>query len=316
MDSIFGIIARRSGSPTFRRSFALILLAEAITILVAWLLLDANISGWIHDKTTQAIRISQLAASSRDWSLANSIPRDKKSPVLDRYRDSLKQLSKQQFPTNEGGVYLAVVDGGETYVLDPDDSNPMDDVGKANQWEREAYSSGKISHNDVPYSDGTGTYLEALTPILSNGKVVGLVGAEYDSATLAEFQALVRKAFWLSILPAILLSLIVAYLFANMFVEPMEIFRRIEETASRRGSVTSEATGADPLDNLSPREREVAELVRQGLKNKEIAEKLFVTQETIKQHLKNIKDKTGFSKLDLAVQAEASRIQAAPPATP
>ena len=55
----------------------------------------------------------------------------------------------------------------------------------------------------------------------------------------------------------------------------------------------------------------MAELVRRGLKNKEIAEKLVVTPETVKQHLKNIREKTGFTRVDLAVHAEASRIQSA-----
>lgn len=39
---------------------------------------------------------------------------------------------------------------------------------------------------------------------------------------------------------------------------------------------------------LSQRESEVAELVTQGLSNKEIADRLFVTEKTIKFHLTNI----------------------------
>ena len=39
---------------------------------------------------------------------------------------------------------------------------------------------------------------------------------------------------------------------------------------------------------LSKREVEVAELVSQGLANKKVAEKLFVTEKTIKFHLTNI----------------------------
>ncbi len=39
---------------------------------------------------------------------------------------------------------------------------------------------------------------------------------------------------------------------------------------------------------LSKREAEVAELVSQGLSNKEVANKLFVTEKTVKFHLTNI----------------------------
>ncbi|MCB9085063.1 MAG: helix-turn-helix transcriptional regulator [Bdellovibrionaceae bacterium] len=43
---------------------------------------------------------------------------------------------------------------------------------------------------------------------------------------------------------------------------------------------------------LSKREMEVAELVVQGLTNKEIAEKLFISASTLKTHLNNIYRKT------------------------
>lgn len=41
-------------------------------------------------------------------------------------------------------------------------------------------------------------------------------------------------------------------------------------------------------NGLSKREAEVAELVSKGLSNKEVADKLFVTEKTIKFHLTNI----------------------------
>ena len=44
---------------------------------------------------------------------------------------------------------------------------------------------------------------------------------------------------------------------------------------------------------LSPREREVIPLLNQGLSNREIAEKLFVSLATVKTHLHSIYEKTG-----------------------
>ena len=40
-----------------------------------------------------------------------------------------------------------------------------------------------------------------------------------------------------------------------------------------------------------------------------------MTPETVKQHLKNIREKTGFGKLDLAVHVEARRVLATSGAT-
>jgi DNA-binding NarL/FixJ family response regulator len=118
----------------------------------------------------------------------------------------------------------------------------------------------------------------------------------------------VVKAFWLSILPAILLALVLAYILATMFVEPMEIFRRIDESAAQLNRAAAGTIGDDPLGRLSPRENEIAELVRRGLENKEIAEALVISPETVKKHLKNIKEKTGLGRVNLAVQAEARRV--------
>src|SRR6202021_2407762 len=46
---------------------------------------------------------------------------------------------------------------------------------------------------------------------------------------------------------------------------------------------------------LSQREREIVQLVAQGYKNKEMAEKMFISEQTVKNHLHNIFDKLGVS---------------------
>jgi DNA-binding NarL/FixJ family response regulator len=55
---------------------------------------------------------------------------------------------------------------------------------------------------------------------------------------------------------------------------------------------------------LSAREREIVALVAQGYKNKEMAEKMFISEQTVKNHLHNIFDKLGVSdRLELALYA-------------
>jgi DNA-binding CsgD family transcriptional regulator len=59
------------------------------------------------------------------------------------------------------------------------------------------------------------------------------------------------------------------------------------------------------LDVLTPREREVFLLASQGLRNAEIAAKLYLSEKTIKTHLRNIYGKLALgSKADLRVYAE------------
>ncbi len=55
---------------------------------------------------------------------------------------------------------------------------------------------------------------------------------------------------------------------------------------------------------LSNREREIVALVAQGFKNKEIAERMFIGEQTVKNHLHNVFDKLGVSdRLELALYA-------------
>ena len=55
----------------------------------------------------------------------------------------------------------------------------------------------------------------------------------------------------------------------------------------------------EALDALTPREREVFALASRGLKNAEIADELFLSEKTIKTHLRNI-----YGKLHLSSKAE------------
>ena len=62
---------------------------------------------------------------------------------------------------------------------------------------------------------------------------------------------------------------------------------------------------------LSEREKQVVELIAQGFKNKEIAERMFISEQTVKNHLHNIFDKLGVSdRLELALYAIHKNLQA------
>ena len=56
--------------------------------------------------------------------------------------------------------------------------------------------------------------------------------------------------------------------------------------------------------SLSHAEREIVGLIAQGFKNKEMAERMFISEQTVKNHLHNIFDKLGVSdRLELALYA-------------
>ena len=61
------------------------------------------------------------------------------------------------------------------------------------------------------------------------------------------------------------------------------------------------ASAEVPADELSVREREVLELIGQGLRNREIAERLVVSEATVKTHVRHV-----LEKLRLRNRAEAA----------
>jgi LuxR family maltose regulon positive regulatory protein len=77
---------------------------------------------------------------------------------------------------------------------------------------------------------------------------------------------------------------------------------RAAPEASDLQAAPPSATKAQPLiEPLTFREIETLELLAQGLYNKEIADKLSISLETVKTHLKNIYQKLGVSSRQKAV---------------
>jgi DNA-binding CsgD family transcriptional regulator len=64
------------------------------------------------------------------------------------------------------------------------------------------------------------------------------------------------------------------------------------------------ALNAERLRELgvTPREREILELIAKGMSNREIAEKLFVSENTVKTHSSRLFDKLGAKRRTQAVQ--------------
>jgi ATP/maltotriose-dependent transcriptional regulator MalT len=93
---------------------------------------------------------------------------------------------------------------------------------------------------------------------------------------------------------------------------------KVYQLAQRSAKVVDGKIINEPRDEpvLSDREKEIVKLVAQGYRNKEIGEKLFITESMVKNHLHNIYDKLGVShRWELALYASGPAVCDESPAT-
>jgi NarL family two-component system response regulator LiaR len=89
----------------------------------------------------------------------------------------------------------------------------------------------------------------------------------------------------------------------------LKLTRKQEMIVVREVAVPVPAGGGFSLDEkkrddlgLTRREMEILELIAQGMSNREIAEKLFVSENTVKTHSSRVLDKLGAKRRTQAVQ--------------
>ncbi|MFD9636661.1 response regulator transcription factor [Streptomyces violascens] len=85
---------------------------------------------------------------------------------------------------------------------------------------------------------------------------------------------------------------------AGQSVLDREVQDRLLATARTKAPMPQQALPGD----ITPREREVLTLIGQGLPNRAIAEKLFISEATVKTHINNL-----FAKADIRDRADAVR---------
>jgi DNA-binding NarL/FixJ family response regulator len=123
-------------------------------------------------------------------------------------------------------------------------------------------------------------WLSEMKPVLSRSSVVIWGGTISEPEALRFLQAGVRGIIRKTASPELLLNCLKSVAQGSNWMED-SLFREYGR-AERY-----------PRSDLTPREKQVLELVEQGLKNKEIARELSIRPGTVKIHLKHIFEKTG-----------------------
>jgi two-component system nitrate/nitrite response regulator NarP len=143
------------------------------------------------------------------------------------------------------------------------------------------------------------TGMDVLRRVRANGsrlKIV-LLTAAIDDASLLEAKSLrVQGMVLKNSDPAYLIECLERVSRGGRWIDP-ELEERIKDLAETLGDREAHA--------LSPRERQLINLVRKGLRNRDIAEQLGVTEGTIKVYLHALFEKLGVSsRTELAIRAD------------
>jgi len=150
---------------------------------------------------------------------------------------------------------------------------------------------------DLQMPGGNG--MEIVRDLRANGddRRLVILTAAIDDRTLVEARALGVEGMVLKNSdPGYLLECLEQVDAGSTWIDPdlAERLNQLSETAGRGGR------------RLAPRERELIKFVRQGLRNREIASELGVTEGTVKVYLHSIFDKTGVAnRTELAMRADA-----------
>jgi len=146
---------------------------------------------------------------------------------------------------------------------------------------------------DIQMPDGTG--LEVLQRLRTGGddRKVVLLTASLDEAGFAEALSLKVDGVLLKTSdPALLLDCLDSVRAGDEWID-----RHLQDEAARTAQSRDKAL-------LSPRETELVQLVRQGLRNRDIADRLGITEGTVKVYLHTVFEKTGVAnRTELAIRA-------------
>lgn len=197
----------------------------------------------------------------------------------------------------------AMVRAGFRMILSVEDD--MDVVGEASDG-REAVELARTASPDVvlmdvrmPVSDGIEA-TEAIGELADPPHVLILTTFGLDEYVYGALRAGASGFLLKEAPPEQLVDAIRIVAAGESLLAPSVTRRLIAQFVSRSAPHQRTAAATSALQRLSPREREVLELVARALSNAEIAERLFVSEATVKTHIARL-----LAKLDLRDRTQA-----------
>ena len=155
----------------------------------------------------------------------------------------------------------------------------------------------------MPYMDGL-TTLQALQQLDRKVKVIVLTASEDKNEFVQAMKLGCSGIVLKQTAPDLIVKSIRKVNGGEIWLDSHTTAAVMRQFASPADVVNGSPSKGRERSPLSQREREIVGLVAQGYKNREMAEKMFISEQTVKNHLHNIFDKLGVSdRLELALYA-------------
>ncbi len=155
----------------------------------------------------------------------------------------------------------------------------------------------------MPNLDGLST-LQALTQLNKRTKVIVLTASEDKNEFVQAMKLGCSGIVLKQTAPELIVKSIRKVYGGEIWLDSHTTAAVMRQFAAPGDLMPSSSGKTRERSPLSQREREIVQLVAQGYKNKEMAEKMFISEQTVKNHLHNIFDKLGVSdRLELALYA-------------
>jgi DNA-binding NarL/FixJ family response regulator len=155
----------------------------------------------------------------------------------------------------------------------------------------------------MPYMDGLAT-LQALQQLERKVRVIVLTASEDKNEFVQAMKLGCSGIVLKQTAPELIVKSIRKVHSGEIWLDSHTTAAVMRQFASPADMMSNGSGKGRERSPLSQREREIVGLVAQGYKNREMAEKMFISEQTVKNHLHNIFDKLGVSdRLELALYA-------------
>lgn len=155
------------------------------------------------------------------------------------------------------------------------------------------------------------TFITQLRETAPNARILVLTGVRDTDAHRQAVQLGAMGIVLKEHAPDVLIKAIEKVHAGEIWLDRPTMGRMLREMSARDEKVVDPEVAK--IESLTQRERDVVALIAEGLKNKQIAQRLFISETTVTHHLSSVYSKLGVSdRLELVIYAFANKLAGKP----